>query len=38
MSEDNNNYEEHDDELANQNQEENPETITKVTGMYKDWF
>ena len=38
MSEDNNNYEEHDEELTNQNPEENPETITKITGMYKDWF
>ena len=37
MSEENNNYE-HDEELANENQNENTETITKVTGMYKDWF
>ena len=35
MSEENNNYE-HDEEL---NQPlENTETITKVTGMYKEWF
>ncbi|MCT4698961.1 DNA gyrase/topoisomerase IV subunit A [Tenacibaculum haliotis] len=35
MSEENNNYE-HDEEL---NQPiENAETITKVTGMYKEWF
>ncbi|TCI94971.1 DNA gyrase/topoisomerase IV subunit A [Tenacibaculum sp. M341] len=37
MSEENNNYE-HDEELTNENQSENTETITKVTGMYKDWF
>ncbi|WP_442266684.1 DNA gyrase/topoisomerase IV subunit A [Tenacibaculum sp. ZS6-P6] len=37
MSEENNNYE-HDEELTNENQVENTETITKVTGMYKDWF
>ncbi|WP_075342249.1 DNA gyrase/topoisomerase IV subunit A [Tenacibaculum agarivorans] len=37
MSEENNNYE-HDEELTNENQAENAETITKVTGMYKDWF
>ncbi len=37
MSEENNNYE-HDEELTNENQAENTETITKVTGMYKDWF
>ncbi|CAM1354679.1 DNA gyrase/topoisomerase IV subunit A [Tenacibaculum halocynthiae] len=36
MSEDNNNYE-HDEEL-NQEPIENAETITKVTGMYKEWF
>ncbi|CAL2082583.1 Topoisomerase IV subunit A [Tenacibaculum sp. 190524A02b] len=36
MSEDNNNYE-HDEEL-NQESTENTETITKVTGMYKEWF
>ena len=36
MSEDNNNYE-HDEEL-NQESIENTETITKVTGMYKEWF
>ena len=36
MSEDNNNYE-HDEEL-NQEPIENTETITKVTGMYKEWF
>ncbi|WP_369047513.1 DNA gyrase/topoisomerase IV subunit A [Tenacibaculum sp. UWU-22] len=35
MSEENNNYE-HDEEL-NQSVE-NTETITKVTGMYKEWF
>ncbi len=38
MSEDNNNYEEHDEELANQEHSENTESITKITGMYKDWF
>ena len=37
MSEENNNYE-HDEELTNENQAENTESITKVTGMYKDWF
>ncbi len=37
MSEENNNYE-HDEELANENQSEPTETITKVTGMYKEWF
>ncbi|CAM1343563.1 DNA gyrase/topoisomerase IV subunit A [Tenacibaculum amylolyticum] len=37
MSEENNNYE-HEEELTNENQAENTETITKVTGMYKDWF
>ena len=38
MSEENNNYEEHDEELANETPLENTETITKVTGMYKEWF
>ncbi len=38
MSEDNNNYEHEEEELTNENQLENTETITKVTGMYKDWF
>ena len=37
MSEENNEYE-HDEELANENQSENTETITKITGMYKEWF
>ncbi|MGG8494982.1 DNA gyrase/topoisomerase IV subunit A [Tenacibaculum sp. TC6] len=35
MSEENNNYE-HDEELNPST--ENTETITKVTGMYKEWF
>ncbi|TYP98795.1 topoisomerase-4 subunit A [Tenacibaculum adriaticum] len=35
--EENNNYE-HNEELTNENQSENTETITKVTGMYKEWF
>ncbi|MCH2032742.1 MAG: DNA gyrase/topoisomerase IV subunit A [Tenacibaculum sp.] len=37
MSEENNNYE-HEEELTNKNQTDNTESITKVTGMYKDWF
>ncbi|CAL2104285.1 Topoisomerase IV subunit A [Tenacibaculum sp. 190130A14a] len=37
MSEENNNYE-HDEELTNENNQETTETITKVTGMYKEWF
>ncbi|WP_299108812.1 DNA gyrase/topoisomerase IV subunit A [uncultured Tenacibaculum sp.] len=37
MSEENNNYE-HDEELTNENHQEATETITKVTGMYKEWF
>jgi topoisomerase-4 subunit A len=37
MSEENNNYE-NEEELTNQNQPESTESITKVTGMYKDWF
>ncbi|OSY89141.1 DNA topoisomerase IV subunit A [Tenacibaculum holothuriorum] len=35
--EENNNYE-HDEELTNENHQETTETITKVTGMYKEWF
>ncbi len=38
MSEENNNYDEHDEELTNETPLENTETITKVTGMYKEWF
>ena len=37
MSEENNEHE-HDEELTNENQAENTETITKITGMYKEWF
>ena len=37
MSEENNNYE-HEEGVTNENQSENTESITKVTGMYKDWF
>ncbi|MDY0779694.1 DNA gyrase/topoisomerase IV subunit A [Tenacibaculum sp. IB213877] len=37
MSEENNNYE-HDEDINNENQPEVTESITKVTGMYKDWF
>ncbi|MFY7670797.1 DNA gyrase/topoisomerase IV subunit A [Tenacibaculum sp. MEBiC06402] len=37
MSEENNNYE-HEEGITNENQSENSESITKVTGMYKDWF
>ncbi|WP_028892498.1 DNA gyrase/topoisomerase IV subunit A [Tenacibaculum sp. 47A_GOM-205m] len=37
MSEENNNYE-HEEELTNENHSEVTETITKVTGMYKEWF
>ena len=29
---------EHDEELTNENNQEASETITKVTGMYKEWF
>lgn len=29
---------EHDEELTNENNQEATETITKVTGMYKEWF
>ncbi len=40
MSEENNKYDEHehDEELTNETPLENTETITKVTGMYKEWF
>lgn len=38
MREENNNYQEHDEELANKIPLDNTETITKVTGMYKEWF
>lgn len=38
MSEEINEHEEHDEELANQEHTEATETITKVTGMYKEWF
>ncbi|AUC15046.1 DNA topoisomerase IV [Tenacibaculum sp. SZ-18] len=37
MSEENSNYE-HEEELTNENQADPTESITKVTGMYKDWF
>lgn len=36
MSEDNNNYEREEEALSSS--PENTETITKVTGMYKEWF
>ncbi len=36
MSEDNNNYEHEEEDLNTSG--ENTETITKVTGMYKEWF
>src|SRR6056300_727215 len=29
---------EHEEELTNENHQETTETITKVTGMYKEWF
>ena len=38
MSEEINEHEEHDEELSNQEHSEATETITKVTGMYKEWF
>lgn len=38
MSEEINDHEDHEEELANENQSENTETITKITGMYKEWF
>lgn len=38
MSEEDNNYEEHEEELTNENLPESTETITKITGMYKEWF
>ena len=37
MSEENNEYE-HEEELDNKNPSPQEETITKVTGMYKEWF
>ena len=37
MSEENNDYE-HEEELANETNLVPEETITKVTGMYKEWF
>ncbi len=37
MSEENNEYE-HEEELENDNTSPQEETITKVTGMYKEWF
>lgn len=38
MSEDNKNYEHSEENFINENPQEQAETITKVTGMYKEWF
>tara|TARA_R110001632_G_scaffold36869_7_gene93148 strand:- start:495 stop:3164 length:2670 start_codon:yes stop_codon:yes gene_type:complete len=39
MSEEINDHEEHEEELENQQESTEPqETITRVTGMYKEWF